>query len=352
MSADCCKNSNDCGAASAPSAAARQGRTRQASAAGPAGDASSAAAPRSANTPPTPSLEPTGASEDWLLVSVRCDAECAEAVHAALLEFSGRGSLEEGRGRQRVASIYLPCQGGGMAALSRLCDRLASVRAAFPDAEVAGPAVTLLSEQDWTAGWKSHHHLVQVGRVYIKRSWLALPADLAPDAVVVHLDPQMAFGSGGHESTRLALRALQAIPLSGARLADVGTGTGVLAIAAALLGAAHVFATDCDPIAVRAARANAERNGLAGKISVLEGEFLEGVPAPLEAIVGNISPAADAVLAGLAPGHLRPGGHLILSGFTKQSEPEVRAALEKTALELQQRYSENEWVCLVLRYRP
>ncbi|MCD6352148.1 MAG: 50S ribosomal protein L11 methyltransferase, partial [Armatimonadetes bacterium] len=286
----------------------------------------------------------------WLYMTIRCSPEVAEAVHERLLPLSGnRGTVERSAGKDVVVvGIYVPEDDEAPAVLEKLTELVRELREFFPAATVTGPRAERIPAQDWEQLWRRHHKVLTIGRVVIKPTWLRAP-EIPEGGVVVELEPQMAFGTGSHSSTQLALLALQDHLHKGDVIADVGTGTGILAIAAALLGAARVYATDADPLAVRAARANARLNGVAEVVAASAGEYLAGVPAPLDGVVANISPTADEELVPLAAAHLRPGGFLVLSGFTNRAEERLRRALEDAGFAVTQRYAEAEWVCLGAR---
>jgi ribosomal protein L11 methyltransferase len=206
-----------------------------------------------------------------------------------------------------------------------------------------------LLEEDWGAGWKEHFHPFHVAPLLvIKPSWE--PYEAQEGEAVIEMDPGMAFGTGLHASTRLALGFIEMIcagvPPDCAL--DVGTGTGILAMAAALRGASLVIAIDNDPDAVAAARENVARNGLAGRISVGDRD-LGAIDGKFDLIVANIT--AD-VLLPLAPrlaGRLSPGGALVLAGLLAGGQTrEVRAAYEKLGLLCAGERSEGEWASLLL----
>jgi len=206
-----------------------------------------------------------------------------------------------------------------------------------------------LLEEDWGAGWKEHFHPFHVAPLLvIKPSW-ELYEPRAGEAVI-EMDPGMAFGTGLHASTRLALGFIEDICAGKApgRTLDVGTGTGILALAAALRGASQVIAVDSDPDAVAAARDNIARNGLAGRISV-SGRDLGEVDGTFDLIAANIT--AD-VLLQLAPRlveRLSPGGALVLAGLLKGEQTrEVRAACEGRGLLCAGERNEGEWASLLL----
>ncbi|MCX7599144.1 MAG: 50S ribosomal protein L11 methyltransferase [Armatimonadetes bacterium] len=284
-----------------------------------------------------------------MVISVRCARDSAEAVRERLLQISGgRGTWEEETGDCVLIRAYASLDRDWVSTVARLADQLAAVRKILGDVLIGAPVAQVITDEDWAEAWKAHYEPVVVGRVVVKPSWCGLPEDVPAEAVVVELDPQMAFGTGTHATTQLALLAIQEVLRPGDRVADVGTGTGILAIAAALLGAQVVYATDNDPLAVAAARQNAARNGVQAVMRVEEAEYLDGVPGGLDLVVANISPVAIAELSQPAAEHLRAGGYFVCTGFTKASEREVRDALEAEGFVEVARRVEEQWVCLSL----
>ncbi|MCU0723513.1 MAG: 50S ribosomal protein L11 methyltransferase [Planctomycetes bacterium] len=179
-----------------------------------------------------------------------------------------------------------------------------------------------------------------------------------PGVIALRIDPGRAFGDGAHPTTRLCLLAIGRHLEPGASVLDLGTGTGILAVAAALLGSGPVLAVDTDPEAVRAARENAAANGVTGTVraergslkEVLEGSF--GAPeAPF--VVANIlsNVVAGMLDRGLARA-VAPGGLLALSGFLRPQTPEIIARLEPNGLVLAAREQEEDWVCVLARRAP
>lgn len=201
----------------------------------------------------------------------------------------------------------------------------------FSDEEEAEAARALLGageiaqvvEQDWSETWKAGLEAFTVGRVFVRPSWIE--ARCPDGAVEVVLDPGMAFGTGTHPTTSLCLAAIGAAlgARRRARVLDVGTGSGLLAIAAARLGAARVVATDNDPVALEVAAENAARNGVELELS---GEPPDRLDGEFELVVANI---LANTLVELAPGiaaRLAPGGTLLLSGILGGQEDAVRDA--------------------------
>jgi len=189
--------------------------------------------------------------------------------------------------------------------------------------EAHGGALDELPDTDWGESWKKGLDAFSVGRVWVRPTWIQRTAPAG--SVEVVLDPGMAFGTGTHPTTSLCLGALSDLldARPGASVFDVGTGSGLLAIAARKLGAGRVVGNDNDPIAVRVARENAEANGVALELTEAPVEVIAG---PFDVVVANILANTLVELAPALAAKLAPGGVVLLSGILGHQEPEVRAA--------------------------
>ena len=167
--------------------------------------------------------------------------------------------------------------------------------------------------------------------------------------MILDLDPGMAFGTGLHPTTRLCLAGVESTAdrglIDGARVLDVGCGSGILAIAAAKLGAAHVLGVDTDPIAVEATIANGARNGLAERIVARAGSLPSG-ERPHDVVLANLIASVLIALAAQLRDELRPGGTLLASGIFVDREADVRDAFASAGLEVTGRTAEGDWVAL------
>ncbi|MGH2562366.1 MAG: 50S ribosomal protein L11 methyltransferase [Thermomicrobiales bacterium] len=208
--------------------------------------------------------------------------------------------------------------------------------------------VTPRREEDWANAWKAHYRPVRVGRrVMARPPW----AEYQPETgeVVVELDPGMAFGTGTHPTTRICMMALEDELQVGDRVLDVGTGSGVLAIAAAKLGASRVDAVDSEPVAVRSARENVERNEVSDRVRVevgsagAEGPFTGAYDLVLANIIARI---LIELVVGVSAA-VQPGGRVVLSGIIEGREPAVRSAYEGRGLMFVRRDQIEDWVALV-----
>ncbi len=179
-----------------------------------------------------------------------------------------------------------------------------------------------LADRAWEREWLAHFRPMQFGQ----RLWVC-PGGFrveAPGAVVVHLDPGLAFGTGTHPTTALALEWLDGLDLAGCRVLDFGCGSGILAIAALLLGARAATACDIDAQALDATRDNAAKNGVADRLAVTPDP---GTPAGhFDVVVANIISGTLIRCADLIAGHLAPGGRLLLSGMLDSQVDEVARA--------------------------
>ncbi|PDV98796.1 50S ribosomal protein L11 methyltransferase [Candidatus Chloroploca asiatica] len=318
----------------------------------------------------------------WLECSVEVDQEAVESVAEVLARYGYNGGVvvepswtpgDEGPefrydpSRPSVLRTYLPLDAQSEEARQRIEQALWYLGHMRP----VGPLqVRTLAEEDWANAWKEHYTVMHIGaRTVIVPSWLEYEA--RPDDVVLRLDPGMAFGTGLHPTTRLCLSLLEQYVQPGMRTLDLGTGSGILAIAAAKLGARPVFALDNDPVAVQVAAENVAHNGVHKVVEVAEGslgagrrmghwlsgDFGEEVPpqpaVPGEAphtfalIVANLIARVLITLADDLAANLEPGGILISSGIINTREAEVTSALAAAGLHLRERHVEGEWVALV-----
>lgn len=231
--------------------------------------------------------------------------------------------------------------------VSFLEERLAAV-AEFLELGEGVTATRIVQDEDWAESWKQHYQPIRVSpRLTISPSWIDYTAEDS-DERVLRLDPGSAFGTGDHPTTALCLRMLDQYLEEGAKAADVGCGSGVLAIGAANLGAANVDAVDIDPNAVAVARANAALNDPRGVISVRRGE-LKDLAGPYDVIAANLVSDLLLDLAGSFKAYLSDSGLLIVSGIVNTRAEEVRRAYEQAGFETAAEAEEKDWVCLVFR---
>jgi ribosomal protein L11 methyltransferase len=317
--------------------------------------------------------EGTSAAGTWLELSIECDQEAVEAVSEILSRAASGGvsveqpfrTEQEGLAASPVldapATIraYLP--GIDMAAaetaIAEVRERLGHLTA-FDLRPIGELQVREVHEEDWASAWKEHFPVMRLGRrIVIKPTWRDY--EPTPDDIIIALDPGMAFGTGLHPTTRLCLVGLERWAdegiVEGASTFDVGSGSGVLAVGAALLGAGPVRAVDTDPIAVESTVENAARNGVSidasgGSVPIDDGPF-DLVFANLVASI--LVELAESLAEAVRPGDGSPGsgGRLLASGIFIDREPEVRRAFAAAGLRVVHREQETDWVSLDLE-RP
>lgn len=209
------------------------------------------------------------------------------------------------------------------------------------------PVVLEVDDDAYLDAWRTWAQTVRAGsRVVLHPAWLPRPDAPDPDDLVVLLDPGRAFGSGSHESTRLAVAEVESLTTAGDRVLDVGCGSGVLSVVAALLGASEVLAIDVEDGAVAATRVNAADNGVAEIVHARTSSLAE-VARAFDLVVANIGGRTLFDLAAPLVAAVRPGGHLVLSGVLREQLDALAAACAGTS-EVR-RAVEAGWGAIVLR---
>ncbi len=331
-------------------------------------------------------------------ISIRADGEAAEAV-SELFNRLGKGGaiieeLPDAELRQLVVKTYLLADDEIEVKRRAIEQSLWHLSQLYP---IPPAEFRELKEADWANAWKSFHPVQHLGeRIVLKPTWREYQPQ--PHELVIELDPGMAFGTGQHPSTRLCLLALERHVRAGMRVLDVGTGSGILAILAAKLGASEVFACDIDPVAVDVARENIMLNQVSDKVHLGTGSLGHWdyapdarfarhtpdppIPRPAREVrrgprgtkAGGQRPRRGPALRGRGCGFgtrardlllinilapviidllpvarplLHADGHIILSGLIATQEADVRAAMRETGFQVVEREQEGDWVMLV-----
>lgn len=283
----------------------------------------------------------------WLEVTVTTTPASVEAITDVFLEARSGGVAEESTPSGRVQLRgYLPVGPAAGATLAAIRERL---RALPRYGLAAGRSRIRTREADdavWAEAWKRGIRPLAIGRIWITPTWDRTPRPKG--AVAIELDPGMAFGSGLHPSTRLCLRVLDAHVRGGEVIFDIGTGSGILAIAAARLGAARVLAIDVDPVAVQVARGNVAHNAVADRVTVREGDMLRGVRGRAHVITANLTADLHRVFLPAAGRHLHPSGMVAASGIAADRLGEVGSVARRCGLAVAGVRRSGEWCCLIL----
>ncbi|HSL75417.1 MAG TPA: 50S ribosomal protein L11 methyltransferase, partial [Candidatus Limnocylindrales bacterium] len=288
----------------------------------------------------------------WLELAVEADPEAVEAVSEIIGRVATGGTtvepafvlVDDGLGarvdptRPAVVRGYIEAGTVAEQAAAEVGEALGHLQA-FGLRPIGELRTRLVHDADWAEAWKAYFPVMRIGRrLVIRPTWREHTA--AVDDVVLALDPGMAFGTGLHPTTRLCLMALEQLAddgrLDDARILDVGCGSGILAIAALLLGAAEALGVDTDPIAVEATTENAARNDLAGRLRARDGSLPTGAR-PFDVVVANLIAGVLTPLAPLLRDEVGATGTLVASGIFSDREADVVDAFEAVGLAVEDR---------------
>jgi ribosomal protein L11 methyltransferase len=253
-------------------------------------------------------------------------------------------------GQPVTVHAYLPLDGQEEDTRQRIAEGLWHLRS-LGEHFVGELTTRVVNEEDWANAWKDYFHVTHIGqRLVIRPSW----REYTPkgEEVVLELDPGMAFGTGLHPTTRMCLEQIEQRTRPGMRALDVGTGSGILALAAAKLGASTVYCIDNSSVAVESAQANAQINQLGDRIQVVLGvldeAYAERQAGMYDLVLANI---IARVIGGIAPQLaqvLAPGGLLIASGIIEERRHEAEQPLLEAGLKLVERVMIDDWISLVM----
>jgi len=296
---------------------------------------------------------------DWIEISLQTDGEAAEAIAELLQRYGHQGVSIEQMGimpdswdegdvpppEQLRVRAYIPDDDRTEAAKQQLETALGHMSMMYP---MPKPIYRKVQETDWAEAWKTHYHPVRLGRnILIRPRWIEV--ETTPDDIVLSLDPGMAFGTGTHPTTQLCLEALEDMVSHGIRVLDLGSGSGILSVAAAKLGAVEVLAVDNDPIAATASTENAEYNQVSEKITAQTGSLDTVLHSArrFDLVVVNILARIIITMCGEGLGQtVRPGGKAVFSGIILDQADDVEAALRSTGLEPYKRRIQGDWVAI------
>ena len=232
--------------------------------------------------------------------------------------------------------------------LQRLAVRLDGLAAHGIDTGAGAVSWKAVADEDWAETWKEFFHTEKIGaRTVIKPTWEEYEAGAGE--IVAELDPGAAFGTGQHATTALCIRALEELVRPGMTVFDIGTGSGVLAIVAAKLGAKRVEAVDFDPVAVRVARENVRQNGAEDVVRTGQSDLLKSVEGEADLIIANIIADIIVRLFGEVEAHLAPDGTMLLAGIIEDRLQDVVEAAALHGFAVEKIEQEKGWAAIIVK---
>lgn len=247
-----------------------------------------------------------------------------------------------------VVTAYLPDDSELHGRLSTVEEEMAAIEERIGFCRFGRTCFRTISEKDWENEWKQFFHTTRVSEhLVIKPTWEKYEA--LPEDKIIELDPGMAFGTGTHHTTGMCMRRLEKVIEPGMTVFDVGTGSGILAIAAAKLGADYIKAIDIDATAVRVALENVAMNNLSSVIEVEQGDLLSATEGKADVIIANIIADIIIMLLPDIPGKLHEGGVFLASGIISDRLDDVTAAAKKNGLYVEAVDTQGGWVVMQMR---
>lgn len=293
-----------------------------------------------------PHGKPLHSKPQWLEICIHIDPFAHEALNSFLFDLGCQGVLIEAA----TVKTYLPLPPNAGPITGEIYDRICNffrhLEKIFPDISRPGLEIRPMETQDWDLQWRRFFRAQQVTeRLLILPAWESIPRN--HEGHVIQMDPGPAFGTGQHPTTRMCLRAMEGIsPPRPWTMLDVGTGSGILAIYGAKLGARRILAIDRDPEAVRWARRNIALNGVQGPIEI-SGRPLERCTDTFTLIVANLTlNGILEVFSRLSP-LLAAGGWLVLSGLLRNQRKDLEGPLGSSGLIVHKTLVEQEWMSLI-----
>ena len=276
-------------------------------------------------------------------LSVRAEGDVADEIIALLGTAGFEGFWEDGE----YLRAYIPFSkwDDSVLALTRQ-----SIQSYAATKGIHEPRIFIqtIPPRNWNAQWEESIQPIQVSsRIVIAPSWR--PIAVEPGVLLLTIDPKMSFGTGHHETTRMMLTLLETRIREGSTMLDVGTGTGVLAIAAVKLGARRAVGVDIDEWSWENARENIRINGAEGTITVYQGELGDVPPGSFDIVAANIQRSVIEPMLPQLVARIAPDGRLLLAGLLASEAVAMRAAFREERLVIEEECTENEWVAFALR---
>lgn len=311
---------------------------------------------------------------DWLEVTVRTNTAGADMISELLISAGAKGTSIEDRfdafseptdatqwdlidpsviekmDEDTLVHAYFPTETTSRETIESLRARLAALTPEWLgfDAGKRELEIANVREEDWAENWKKYYKPFRVGRHLVVRPVWEKYEPQAGDKII-SIDPGMAFGNGTHETTSMCLGLVEDYIKPGYEVLDVGTGSGILAIASVLMGAQSALGVDLDPVAVRVANENIERNGLSDRVHAQVGDLVKGIDTQADVVFANIIADAVIMLSRAVRAHMKPGGVFICSGIILEREQDVLDALSEAGFTVDRIEHRGEWSAIAAR---
>ena len=311
---------------------------------------------------------------DWLEVTVRTNTAGADMISELLISAGAKGTSIEDRfdafseptdatqwdlidpsviekmDEDTLVHAYFPAETTSRETIESLRARLAALTPEWLGFDAGKRALEIANvrEEDWAENWKKYYKPFRVGRHLVVRPVWEKYEPQAGDKII-SIDPGMAFGNGTHETTSMCLGLVEDYIKPGDTVLDVGTGSGILAIASVLMGAQSALGIDLDPVAVRVANENIERNGLSGRVHAQVGDLVKGIDTQADVVFANIIADAVILLSRAVRAHMKPGGVFICSGIILEREQDVLDALAEAGFTVDRIEHRGEWSAIAAR---
>jgi len=299
----------------------------------------------------------------WLKIELSVSPLLIDALSNFLTEIGIQGAFQEellpqsqgdfGLSETReVLKAYLPFDGRLEDRIASLKTYLDSISGLFPEMEESRLSMEIVADQDWGEEWKKYFKPLRVSKnIVIKPTWERYTP--AGRDIVIEIDPGMAFGTGQHASTRMCLEAIEDILLKDRgvkkwRVLDIGTGTGILGISCAKLGAERVVCVDIDKKAAAIARENAMINNVADRVEIINRD-VNTINEPFDLIVANLTAKILVRLRDHLMSLIEKDGYLVISGIVDQNKTDIESHFLKGTFSVHQIITEKEWVCYVFQ---
>ena len=311
---------------------------------------------------------------DWLEVTVRTNTAGADMISELLISAGAKGTSIEDRfdafseptdatqwdlidpsviekmDEDTLVHAYFPAETTSRETIESLRARLAALTPEWLgfDAGKRELEIANVREEDWAENWKKYYKPFRVGRHLVVRPVWEKYEPQEGDKII-SIDPGMAFGNGTHETTSMCLGLVEDYIKPGDTVLDVGTGSGILAIASVLMGAQSALGVDLDPVAVRVANENIERNGLSDRVRAQAGDLVKGIDTQADVVFANIIADAVIMLSRAVRAHMKPGGVFICSGIILEREQDGLDALSEAGFTVDRIEHRGEWSAIAAR---